>query len=796
VLTAVSKSGSNELHGSLYEFFRNSALDARNYFNQPGEKIPPLRKNQFGGLLSGPIHRDRLFFLGNYEAIRETKGRTVRPAVPTTEARRGVLPVPGGGVRHVTVAPEVQPYLDLYPEPNGPDFGDGSAEFVNDSVSSTREDYLAARLDYLRSDRLRISSRYTFDEADSTVPDPLRIWRCSSESGYQFVHNEVLYIHSPSTIQTFRAGFSRVRNEETSSTSAPASLSFVSGQPLGTIEVAGLAEMGGFTARLRPRRLTVNDFQFNTDLVHVRGVHTLRLGAGFDRVQFNQQADLSAIGGYEFGSLEDFLGGRPRLGEVMLPGSDSVRGWRQNLFFGYLQEEYRAASNLSLSLGVRYEAYSAPTEVDGKIATLPDPLHDTTVTVGGPLFKNPSKKNFAPRASLAWDPFGSGKTVLRAGAGIFFDLISTRDLVVAGVRVPPFFNRVVVFRPAFPNVLDAARSVAPPNSLDGLDFHLHQPYVAHFQFTIERQLGASLVARVGYAGSRGIHLIGHVTESNPARPEALADGRLFFPADAPRLNPALDQIGMRRTQFNSFYHAFQAGIERRWRSGLGIQAKYTWGHSIDETSSASFSDFLGASAFPTPLSYRQNRGSSSFDIRHTFAANFSYVLSRSTESFVGRVAGGWEVHGLAQAQTGYAFSPTVGFDHARLRARFGDLDQRPDFVLRPGSDVILGGPERYFDPSAFALPPPGFYGNLGRGAFTGPGLVALDLAIHKVLWQCEGKDLRLRLEFFNVLNHPNFQIPSGLRLFNSGLQRLGSAGRITATSVVSRQIQIAVKWVF
>jgi hypothetical protein len=108
----------------------------------------------------------------------------------------------------------------------------------------------------------------------------------------------------------------------------------------------------------------------------------------------------------------------------------------------------------------------------------------------------------------------------------------------------------------------------------------------------------------------------------------------------------------------------------------------------------------------------------------------------------------------------------------------------------------LGGPERYFDPSAFALPPPGFYGNLGRGALTGPGLVALDLAIHKVLWQCEGKDLRLRLEFFNVLNHPNFQIPSGLRLFNSGLQRLGSAGRITATSVVSRQIQIAVKWVF
>jgi hypothetical protein len=797
VFTAVSRSGSNDWHGSLYEFLRNSALDARNFFDPADEKTPPLRKNQFGGSFGGPVRRDRVFFFGNYEGIRETSSITERPVSLTVDARQGRLPDPSG-IRVAPVAPQVKPYLDLYPVPNGRDFGDGTAEFVVESVTPIREDYLAGKVDVIFSNQLRSSARYTFDDAEASSPDAFQIWRFISDSRYQFVHTETQWLQSPNSIHSFRAGFSRVRNTETSSlpSSIPASLSFVPGQPLGAVLVVGLTDLGGLNARLRPRQYVLNDFPVNYDMTHIRGGHTIRVGAGYDRIQYNQRADLNAGGWYRFLSVADFLQARPRGGDLMAPGSDSIRGWRQNQFFAYVQDEFRASPRFGVTIGVRYEAYSTPTEVNGKIATLRDPLRDSDVTVGGPLFENPSKENFAPRAAIAWDPLGSGKTVLRAGAGIFFDLLGTRELVVAGARIPPFFNRLSPNNPSFPNLLEAASQLAPRRSLDGLDFYPNQPYVAQFQFSLQQQFASDTVAEIGYAGARGIHLPGQMGNINSTRPETLPDGRLFFPADAPRVNPAFEQIGTRLMEFNSFYHGLHAGVQRKWRKGFGLQAKYSWAKSIDETSSAIFAGFLNTDGLPTIFDYRQNRGLSTLDIRHSFAANFSYQLPQLAGGTLGKVLGGWQIHGLVQAQTGHSFAPRVGFDQARLRPASADLGQRPDFAAAPGIKVILGDPQKYFDPSAFSLPPAGFYGNLGRNTLTGPGLAALDLAVQKILWQTERHSFRLRLEGFNVTNHPNFQIPSGLALFNSRLQRLGSAGRITSTSTPSRQMQIAAKWVF
>ena len=305
-----------------------------------------------------------------------------------------------------------------------------------------------------------------------------------------------------------------------------------------------------------------------------------------------------------------------------------------------------------------------------------------------------------------------------------------------------------------------------------------------------------MVIRGTYAGMRGVHLPGQMGNVNPPEPTVLDDGSLFFPENAPRINPAFDRILMRRMAFNSFYNAFHAELQRRWSDRWSFQAKYTWSKSIDETSSAIFRDFEAADQIPTMFSYRQNRGLSNFDARHIFAANLSYRLPDWGSGLPKRILGGWEVHGLAQIQTGNPFSPIVGFDHARINPRSDDLGQRPDFIAAPGAKLILGDPAKYFDAMAYDLPPAGKYGNLGRNTLTGPGRVTIDMAVHKDIWNTERHRIRLRFELFNLPNHPNFRVPSDLDLFNSRLERVASAGRITSTSTPSRQIQIGLKWTF
>jgi hypothetical protein len=796
LFTAVSRSGSNEFHGSLFDFFRNSALDARNFFDSPGEKIPPLKRNQFGGVLGGPLRRNRLFFLANYEGLRETRGETVRPNVPAAELRQGFLPQQDGSLRQIAIAPQVLPYLKLFPMPNGKEFGNGTAEFVNESVRTAREDFLSVKLDYLlRADR-RYSGRYTFDDAISADPDPLRVWTFTQESRYQFAHNQLEWIQSPESIWTFIAALSRIRNGEVSRTQphVDQSLSFLPGQPLGSIEVTGLATLGGLRARTRPRRYLVNNLQLSTDMVRMRGAHTWKFGLGFNRIKLDQVAQFNSVGVYRFNSIEDFLLARPRQADIMAPGSDSARVWRFHQLFAYLQDEVRLYPNLSLSLGVRYEMASTPREAHGRVATLPDPIHDTQVTLGGPLFENPSLDNFAGRTAMAWDPFGKGRTVVRAGGGIFFDLLGTRELVIAGSRMPPFFRWLVVPRPSFPDVLTNMAATQVPDSIDGLEYYLNQPYTAQWQFGTDHQLTATGVVRLIYAGSRGIHLMGHLKNINPTAPVTLQDGSLYFPPGGPRLNPAFSTMGMRKAAFNSFYHSFSAEWSSRLQKGLAYQVKYTFGKSIDETSRTVFDDFLNSDGIPTMFNFRQNRGPSDFDLRHVFAANLRYTFPRFR--FRGATPlSGWTTAVLARAQTGHPFAPYVGFDRAGLLGS-GDLGQRPD--VSPGwqGRLILGDPAEYFNPLAFELPAVGRYGNLGRGTMTGPGLLLIDWSLQKVLIDQDNWRLRFRAEFFNLPNRPNFQIPSTLGLFNGREERLPTAGRISATATTSRQVQLVLRWEF
>ena len=793
VFTAVSRSGETQVHGTVYEYFRNNALDARNYFDSPAAGAPPLRRNHFGALLGGPAVANSAFFLANYEGLRERRGRTARPAVPTLEARLGHLPG-----EEVSVAPEVQPYLDLYPLPNGRDFGDGTAASIRQLSDRTDETYLAGKLDVILDPATQLSARYTFDDAASRAPDPMDLWVFGLDSNDHFLHAQLRHVHSPSTLSTWRAAFSRVDNFENSTTTVPAGLSFVDGQPMGSITVNGLSNMGGFQARARPRRFILESYQLSTSLIRTAGSATTRLGAGYDRIRFNQRSDLSAVGSYTFDSLALLLNARPRIAEVMQPGSDTVRGWRYNQYFGFVQHEFQARERLNVSLGLRYEAVSTPTEVNGKIAVLRDFVNDSQTTLGGPLWRNPSKDNFAPRISMAWDPIGDSRTVVRAGGGIFFDLLGSRELTIAGVRTPPLFNRILVFgRPRFPDILQAAEGRNPSKSMDGLDYDLNQPYVARWQVNLERELHPGTVVRAGYSGARGIHLFGQLISVNSPIPEVQSDGRMFFPQGSPYLNPAFSRIGLRRTQFNSFYQGLTLSLQSRVGDRFSVRGKYTWSRSIDEASNHTFNDFVASDQVPTVWNYRANRGLSDFDQDHVFAASFSWSLWLGDRSAIGALLGGWEIHGLVQAIAGTPFAPRVGFDRARLRPGFGDVGQRPDLVAgRSATDIIRGDPARYFDPGAFSLPEAGYLGNLGRGTLRGPGVFALDLALHKQLFSTERHSVQLRGEAFNLTNHPNFQVPSGRALFTTSGGRIGSAGRITSTSTTSRQVQLALRWEF
>jgi hypothetical protein len=790
VFTAVSRSGTNRWHGSLYEFLRNSATDARNYFDAPNQKIPPFRRNQFGGLLTGPVRRDRMFFTANYEGLREALTQTARPTTISAAARTGDLPG-----RRVTVAPGVRPFLELYPLPNGRDFGDGTGEFISTLSTHTEENYGAGKLDFHLGDRLRAFGRYTSSAGQRATPDPFQVWDVVARSRYHFLHAGLQYVASPRTVHDFRLGFSRVVNAEQANVrpGPGRSLSFAPGRPLGAIEVTGLTELGGVSIRIQPRRYALNDYQFNYTVTRVAGAHRTTAGASFDRVQLNQISDNVSSGFYRFTSLANFLQGITRNFDIMLPGSDSVRGWRQNLFAGFVQDDWRWHARLSVALGVRYETYSTPVEVNGKIATLRDPVQDRAVTVGGPLFENPSRRNFAPRASLAWDVTGRGRTLLRAGAGIFFDLLSTRELIIAGTRMPPFFRRTLVNNPPFPNGLAALAGGSVNETIDTLDYRPSQPYVAQFQLFLEHQMGGRTLVRAGYVGSRGVHLPGQMSNFNLALPQTLPDGRLFFAANAPLRNPALGQVGIRLTNFDSNYHGLQTALETGWRSRVRAQFKYTFSKSIDNSSRAIFNEFQTPDRMPMVYNYRLNRAVSDFDAPHSFAANGSVSLPGPRRGWLRHVAAGWDLHALAQLQSGAPFYPSVGFDRARIRAVTQDLGQRPDFL---GGNVITGNPRQWFNPLAFGLPEAGFYGNLGRNTLRGPGLAFTSAALHKALWATERHQLRLRAEFFNVLNRPNLQVPSDLQLFDSTGQRVGSAGRISETATTARQMQLALRWEF
>lgn len=815
VFNIVTRSGTNAFHGTVYEFLRNDRLDARNFFDV--EKSS-LRRNQFGGYLSGPIVRDRAFFAVNYEGFRERRGRTLTNFVLTPEARQGILPS-----GRIAVSPAVVPYLspNVMPLPNAeilPGGVVGTHKFL--FKKPTREDFGMLRLDYKISDSDSVFARYTLSESASTdldVRSPSKFFSAGHHFRDQSGVLEHSHIFNSSLLNVLRLGFKRSTPQslpEADPAFPQEQLTFIPGRPFGRIEFTTAANVFGAAAAsvlspfgqasLTPGHWFQTGYQVNNHLSYTRSKHAIKVGVEYELLR-DWVNNGSVIGGdFTFTSIEDFLLARPSRFRAPLPTQDVSRDIVQHLFGWYVMDDFRLASGLTLNFGLRHEFVTSPRDRrPGHTAAIIDPLRDSDATLTD-LFFHTSKRNFAPRIGLAWDVFGDGKTSLRSGFGLYHNQWIGRDFGIRMQFAPEFRGSLTIQPPArqpvFPNEYLVQQSLGFPvistrPAGDNVQFlGLQTPTMLHYSLEIQRELFSNAMLSIGYIGSRGYHLMSKV-EVNTRLPAFLPDGRVFFDRRAPLLNPRLNPLQEVRSGADSWYNSLQAEFRMRPTYGLELQVNYVLGKNIDNLSSNAGADSRGTpTQFMNSYDPDADKSLSALDVRHIFTLNYLYDLpSPAAQGLLRHLAGGWSLGGIITVASGNPFTALVGFCRSNSTVNCGT--DRPDLAPGASNNPVLGDPNRYFDFAAFTLPEAGFFGNLGRNTIIGPGFANFDFSIFKKFRLSEGKTLQFRAEIFNVFNRANFALP-GANLFTSSGERQANAGVITSTVSTSREIQFGLKFNF
>jgi len=803
VFNAVTRAGANQVTGSVFEFHRNSALDARNFFDPPSAPKPKFTRHQFGGVLGGPIQRDRTFFFAAYEGLVERLGVTGVTAVPDDNARRGII-----AGRQIALHPAVPRYLDvLFPHANGRSLGNGGAEYLFSQTQPTDEHFYQLRLDHRPSADNSAFMRATHDRADVVriPPNKPPIATIDEATRNTYLTGEYQHTFSQNTLNQLRLGLNRSVSlaDNRRTIDIPPDMAWLPGENFGYLTIQGLVtEMAG-DFRL-PRNDRLNNWQIGNTLISTRGRHLLRLGGQLQYLQFNQDTTSQKGGIVTFNNLELFLTGRPSNVDFAVPGKiDPIRKYRQWLFAGFLQDDVRLTDRVSLNLGLRYEAVTIPTEADGKISNLRN-VTDSALTIGDPWHDNPSLKNFAPRVGLAWDPLGTGRTSVRTGFGVFHDQILPKYYFFSGSLNPPFTTRTSIVNPPFPNVVANFDPDAYIRAqLQTVNFDLQTPYVMQFNVSVERALTDTLDVTAGYVGSRGRNLI-RLGDANLA-PEIIVNGVKTYQPQLGRRNPNFTGIWQRMTDAKSFYDSLQLSLNRRYAGGWRAQVSYTLSEAVDDSSGINSQDFSNNVQYVSDwYDLEHDRGLSAFHARHNLTANASWELPFVADrgGITGAVLGGWQLNGIATLRTGHPFTVELGFNRSgNLNTTGFSRHERPD--LKPGCspNPVLGGPDRYWDVNCFQLPAVNTRGNLGRNTLIGPGLVSIDASLVKSFAAGGTRTVQIKLEVFNVPNRANFAIPSG-RIAFTGVNPDGSPviaptwGRITSTVTTARQIQLGAKLSF
>lgn len=799
-VSIVTQSGTNVLHGSAYEFLRNSDLDARNYFDQA--TIPAFQRNNFGLALGGPVRHDKIFAFGNYEGYRQKLGLS------------DVTLVPDNASRAAAVA-SVQPLLALWPVQNGPELGSGIAEAFSSPTQRVREDFGTTRADANFGPSDTFFSVYTIDDSDANTPSANPLSLIYESLREQVLSAQETHTFSSNLLNDFRVGFSRGAYYFNGYT--PVSLTgWVTGEPIGAIVIAGstasngASQITGAGANVGSNNSAVRNLFTTADQIYwTHGNHQIQAGGWLFRLQANDNLLQDQYGQASFSTLSSFLAGT--VATFTVGPSPTPLGWRSLEGAGFVQDTWHATTRLQLQGGFRFESTNGWNESQCRASNygFTGGVINSTPTVGcSALSTNRAKFLPDPRVGLAWDVFGNGHTAVRAGFGIYRSLLDNLDYRLD--ETAPY-NTTIILKNVPVSSLSITPGSAPPSgskvSPSSVQPDLYTPSIYAWSFHIEQKVAPDTSLTLGYEGSHGFHQIlsedlnepASVICPNAACPATLTAGTIYYPTTTDA-NPAVANTTTWVSSGIGNYNAFEVDLRRGFAHGFELRGNYTYAHNLDDGSAWNTSVSANTPAFVEyPANPRVDYGDSATDIRQLGAVNGTWNLPFPSQR---KLIAGWSLSGIVSAQTGFPFSPQLGYNPT------GSGDSRNP--VRPNINPAFSGSlythtvGEWFNPAAFTSPAPGAVGNLGRDTLVGPGLSELDLSAGKTTTIHERLQAQFRAEFFNILNHANFATPNPV-VYSTGptpsaptaVSALSpTAGVITATSTTSRQIQFGLKLLF
>ena len=852
-VTIITQSGTNQWHGSAFEFLRNNVLDAPNFFDLGS--APPFRRNQFGGALGGPIQKGKTFVFSNYEGFRQSLHQTSVAYVPDANVRNCIgvpnctVTINGSPVVVGAHCPAAQPQntkclneiyslLNLWPVANGADFS-GIAQAFYNPLQTIREDFGTARVDHIFSDKDSLGVVYTVDDsADQTATAINPFMADTTSLREQVVSVEETHTFSPTLLNTARFGFSRANyfftGEPTPGTSAASVSGFLPGLQVGAVVVGGSAASNpaaqiALAGSNNGSNLNLhrNLFTYEDQLSWTKGRHQIKFGAWLQRFQSNENIALSQYGQATFPSLAAFLGGSfnaisgtgavTATGSLLVDPSSTPLSWRSLFSAFYLEDVIRVTPKFTISLGYREEFSTGWNEAYGRASNydFTSGVINTQPAVGSSVFStNNALLLPQPRIGFAWSPIGS-KTVVRGGFGMYNDL---QDAL--GYRTDqnaPFnptysipnltLDKLPVSLPIVPVSAGTASPAGTKLVPGGVQPDMKTPTVLSYTLKIEQEITPNTSFSVGYLGSRGTHELISIDMNIPAQVVCPASpacgtlpaGTIFTPTTA-RANPLLANTYSWFSGGESMYNAMIVDVRHRFSKGLTFRGAYTWSMALDDGDSLNSTAAANAPALvQNPLNIHGDWGPATYDVRNVGVMNVSYDLPigngrqflNGTRGWENGIVGGWTLNSIVTIQSGFPFTPQLSFNPSND----GDTRNpvRPNWNPTFTGPVILGGTSQWFNPNAFVVPPTGTFGNVGRNVLTGPGLATWDFSVLKDTRLSEKLGLQFRAEIFNLLNRVNLDTPNLIVYTSATGAPSPVAGTFTQTSTTSRQVQFGLK---
>jgi hypothetical protein len=837
-VSIVTTSGTNALHGAAFEFIRNSALDARNYFDQ--STIPEFQRNQFGGTLGGPIRKDKLFLFGNYEGFRQAWGLSDVTLVPDNEARQGYVPNSSGVEKFIGVNSSVASLLNLWPVQNGPELlsngnPSGIAEAFSHPPQHINEDFGTTRFDDNLSGKDLLFAVYTVDASAATLPSANPLSYVNESLREQVASIQEQHVISPSLLNTARFGYSRASYFFTGLVPVTGVPGWVSGDPVGAIVISGSTASNGASsitgagANVGSNNHTARNLFTEDDHIYwSKGRQQIEAGGWFQRVQANDMLAQYQYGQASFSTLTTFLQGTVATFTVV--PAPTALGWRSFQGAGFFEDTIKVTPRFELRAGFRSESTDGWNESQGRASNyaIANGFLQTTPIVGGSgLWTNRAKFLPNPRLGFAWDVRGNGQTAVRGGIGLYHGLLDTLDYRLD--QTAPF-NTAESIKTVAVSSLNFTAGVPPPStakvSPSNVQPNLSTPTVITWSLRIEQQIAPQTALTVGYVGWHAYHQILSEDMNEPI-PSYAATGQVYYPSTA-NANPNLANTTSWVSQGTGLYNALEIEARHTYSNGLQLRGNYTWSKNLDDGSAWNTSVSGNTPAFVSfPLNPKVDWGPAATDVRQAASINGSYDLPfgpnrhflNSASRPVALLAGGWTTSAILAIQTGFPFSPQLGYNPPVNGDSRNPI--RPSWNPSFTGNLYPRTATEYFNPNAFIQPTVsipngtggntiyGTYGNAKRDSLVGPGLTELDFSAVKDTHITERLNLQFRAEFFNIPNHTNFLTPNEVVYSSAptitssgGVETVTAsaispaAGVVTATSTISRQVQFGAKLQF